>query len=297
MSNGHGGDEIELSNGDLSVRVSRRGAALTAATYRGKPFLVPVGGPNGIVASFPMVPFGNRVEGNAMSFGGRDYAFQRNCHDPLYLHGDGWISLWQPEELGPEHVQLRFSRDADAISPYTYLARQEIRLAGNRLVLALSVRNRGEAALPFGLGQHPFFVRTPETRLTIAAGRFWNERHDHLPGEPGPVPDDFDFRSGKPLPRLWMNNAFEGWNGRAAIAWPELGIQAAVEADAALCRFMLYMQLDRTDFFCLEPMSHLPNGHHLPEFGGLKPLAPGEGLSAKVTIDLSALPVQPEGRS
>jgi aldose 1-epimerase len=43
-------------------------------------------------------------------------------------------------------------------------------------------------------------------------------------------------------------------------------------------------------------MSHLPDGHHLPEFGGLIPLAPGEVLSGKVTIDLSALPVQPEGR-
>ncbi|PDT16861.1 aldose epimerase [Rhizobium sp. J15] len=296
MSNGHGGDEIELSHGDLLVRVSRRGAAVTAATFRGKPFLLPAGGPEGIFASFPMVPFGNRVEGNTMSFGGRDYVFQRNCHDPLYLHGDGWISLWQLEELSPEHMRLCFSRDADRISPYAYLARQEIRLAGNRLALTLSVENRGEAALPFGLGQHPFFVRTPETRLTIAADRFWNERHDHLPGEPGPVPDDFDFSPGKPLPRLWMNNAFEGWDGQAAIAWPELGIQAALEADAALSRFMLYMRIDRTDFFCLEPMSHLPNGHHLPEFGGLMPLAPGEVLSGMVTIELSALPVQTEER-
>ncbi|MBX4928168.1 aldose 1-epimerase [Rhizobium binae] len=296
MSNGHGGDEIELSHGDLSVRVSLWGAAVTAATFRGKPFLLPAGGPDGIFANFPMVPFGNRVGGNAMSFGGRDYAFQRNCHDSLYLHGDGWISLWRLEESSPEHVQLSFSKDADSISPYAYLTRQEIRLAGNRLALTLSVENRGEAALPFGLGQHPFFVRTPETRLTIAADRFWNERHDHLPGEPGAVPDDFDFSSGKPLPRLWMNNAFEGWDGRAAIAWPELGFQAALEADAALGRFMLYMRIDRTDFFCLEPMSHLPNGHHLPEFGGLMPLARGEVLSGKVTIDLSALPVQPEGR-
>lgn len=296
MNNGHGGDDIELSHGDLSVRVSRRGAAVTAATFRGKPFLLPAGGPGGNFANFPMVPFGNRVEGNAMSFGGRDYVFQRNCHDPLYLHGDGWISLWQVEESSPEHVQLGFSRDPDGISPYAYLARQEIRLAGNQLALTLSVENRGEAALPFGLGQHPFFIRTPETRLTIAAERFWNERHDHLPGEPGPVPDDFDFSSGKPLPRLWMNNTFEGWDGRAAIAWPELSIQAALEADAALGRFMLYMRTDRTDFFCLEPMSHLPNGHHLPEFGGLIPLSPGEVLSGKVTIELSALPVQPEGR-
>ncbi|MBB2751979.1 UNVERIFIED_ORG: aldose 1-epimerase [Rhizobium aethiopicum] len=288
--------DIELRHGELAVRVSARGAAVTAATFRGMPFLVAAGGPDGAMANFAMVPFGNRVEGNSMSFAGRDYAFQPNTADPLYRHGDGWLGLWQLEDSSSEHARFSFSRSADRVSPYAYLTRQEIRLAGDALVLTLSVENRGAAALPFGLGQHPFFVRTPETRLTIAADRYWSERPDHLPDMAGPVPGYFDFRSEKLLPQRWMNNAFEGWNGRAAIAWPELGIQAVLEADGALDRFMLYMPVDRNDFFCLEPMSHLPNGHHLPEFGGLIPLAPGEVLSGKVTIDLSALPVQPEER-
>ncbi|EJT03959.1 aldose 1-epimerase [Rhizobium sp. CCGE 510] len=288
--------DIELRHGDLAVRVSPRGAAVTAATFRGIPFLVAAGGLDGAMANFAMVPFGNRVEGNSMSFAGRDYAFQPNTSDPLYRHGDGWLSLWQLEDAGPENAQFSFSRGADSVSPYAYLTRQEIRLAGDVLVLTLSVENRGEAALPFGLGQHPFFVRTPKTRLTIAADRYWNERPDHLPERPGPVPDYFDFRSEKLLPQRWMNNAFEGWNGQAAIVWPELGIQAALEADGALDRFMLYMPVDRSDFFCLEPMSHLPNGHHLPDLGGLTPLAPGEVLAGKVTILMSGLPVQSEGR-
>lgn len=296
MNQGRAEDEIELRHGDLAVRASRRGAAVAAATYRETPFLVAAGGPDGTMANFAMVPFGNRVEGNAMSFAGRGYAFQSNTSDPLYRHGDGWLGLWQLEEASMEHAQFSFSRSADKVSPYAYLTRQEICLAGDALVLTLSVENRGETTLPFGLGQHPFFVRTPGTRLTIAADRYWSERPDHLPDIPGPVPDDFDFRSGKPLPQAWMNNAFEGWDRQAAIAWPELGIQAALKAEGALDRFMLYMPVDRSDFFCLEPMSHLPNGHHLPEFGGLAPLAPGEALAGKMTIELSALPVQSEGR-
>ncbi|WP_163883363.1 aldose 1-epimerase [Rhizobium laguerreae] len=294
MNQAQTGDDIELRHGDLAVRVSRRGAAVTAATYRGISFLVAAGGPEGMMANFAMVPFGNRVEGNIMSFAGRDYAFQPNTSDPLYLHGDGWLSLWQLEDVSAEHAQFCFSRSADRVSPYAYLTRQEIRLAGDALVLTLSVENRGEAALPFGLGQHPFFARTPKTRLTIAADRYWSERPDHLPEMPGPVPDYFDFRSEKLLPQRWMNNAFEGWNGRAAIAWPELGIQSALEADGALDRFMLYMPVNRSDFFCLEPMSHLPNGHHLSDFGGLTALAPGEVLAGTVTILMSALPVYRE---
>jgi aldose 1-epimerase len=38
MNQGQTGDDIELRHGDLAVRVSRRGAAVTAATYRGMPF-------------------------------------------------------------------------------------------------------------------------------------------------------------------------------------------------------------------------------------------------------------------
>ncbi|RXT26709.1 aldose epimerase [Rhizobium leguminosarum] len=294
MNQRQAGDDIELRHGDLAVRVSRRGAAVTAATYRGISFLVAAGGPDGAMANFAMVPFGNRVEGNIMSFAGQVHAFQANASDPLYLHGDGWLSLWQLEDASAEHACFSFSRSADSVSPYAYFTRQEIRLTPDALVLRLSVENRGEAALPFGLGQHPFFARTPKTRLTVAADRYWSERADHLPEMPGPVPDYFDFRSEKLLPQRWMNNAFEGWNGRAAIVWPELGIQAALEADGALDRFMLYMPVNRSDFFCLEPMSHLPNGHHLPDFGGLAPLAPGEALAGTVTILISALPVRSE---
>ena len=195
MSEGQTVRDIELRQGDLAVRVSPRGAAVTAAMFRGIPFLVATGGPDGAMANFAMVPFGNRVEGNSMSFAGRDYAFQPNTSDPLYRHGDGWLGLWQFEDSNSEHARFTFSRLADRVSPYAYLTRQEIRVAGDALILTLSVENRGEAALPFGLGQHPFFVRTPKTRLTIAADRYWSERPDHIPDRPGAVPGYIDFRS------------------------------------------------------------------------------------------------------
>lgn len=281
--------EIMLRHGDLAVRVSRLGGAILSAEYLGKPFLIAGGGADGAMANFPLVPFGNRVESNIMCFRGRDYRFQPNSADPFYLHGDGWLGLWDVEEADELHSRLGFSRVADEVSAYSYLARQEIALAGDAVVLTLSVTNSGEETLPFGLGQHPFFARTPETRLTVAAETCWSEREGYLPDRPGPVPEIFDFSAGNLLPKVWANNAFEGWDGAAAIVWPELGIQAAIEADAAFGIFMLYMPLARTDFFCLEPMSHLPNGHHLPGHGGLTALAPGESLSGTVTIALSRI--------
>jgi len=106
------------------------------------------------MANFAMVPFGNRVEGNTMSFAGRDYGFQPNASDPLYLHGDGWLSLWQLEDASAEHAQFCFSRSADRVSPYAYLTRQEIRLAGDheigRVALGEVERARGPGGAEHG---------------------------------------------------------------------------------------------------------------------------------------------------
>jgi aldose 1-epimerase len=282
-----GEGEIALRHGDLAVRLRSLGGAILSATYRGTPFLVAGGGTDGAMASFPLVPFGNRVESNIMCFHGRDYRFQPNSADQFYLHGDGWLGSWEIEHAEQHRVLFSFSRVADATSPYSYAARQEVALVDGALVLTLSVENRGDEALPFGLGQHPFFLRTPKTRLTTVAESFWSERAGYLPDTSGPVPELFDFRAGAALPDVWANNAFGGWNGVAEIVWPESGMQARLEADAIFGTFMLYMPVERTDFFCLEPMSHLPNGHHLPEFGGLTALTPGESLSGTVKIRLS----------
>jgi aldose 1-epimerase len=239
------------------------------------------------MASFPLVPFGNRVEHNAMTVGGQDYRFAPNSSDPLYLHGDGWLAEWKIEEAAEDHLEMSFQKAADDRSPYAYLAQQTINVAGNEMSLVLSVENRGDEPLPFGLGQHPFFPRTPGTTLKASARAFWTEREGHLPDQRQNIPSELDFRDGLLLPRRWINNAFEGWNGKASIDWPEFGMRLSVEADPLFNVGMIYMPRDRTDFFCFEPMSHLPNGHCLSDFGGLRLLACGERMTGEMRFRLS----------
>lgn len=280
---------IDLSAGALAVRVARQGGAILEASFDGLPFLVPGGGPEGTIASFPLVPFGNRVEHNGFAFEGAQYHFQPNSQDPLYLHGDGWLALWDVEEFGQAHVVLSLRHPPDQTSPYDYCARQTLSLAGETLRLQLSVSNQGGLPLPYGLGQHPFFARTPQTRLTVRAPNFWSERAGHLPGHSGPVPDGLDFSGGAHLPDRFVNNAFAGWDGFAGIEWPELGLAADVEATPVHDIFMLYMPSDRRDFFCFEPMTHLPNGHHMPDHGGLKRLAGADSMRGEITIHIRRL--------
>lgn len=285
---------LTLRNDSLTVRVSRSGAAIIdARTADGRPFLRPSRSAPGAFdvrqsACFPLVPIGNRVAGNAFTFGGLRHAFQPNTDEALYIHGDGWLDEWQSAAgaLDTGEVSLTFEQPAVPGSPYIYRAAQLIALDGRTLHLRLSVENTGNVAMPFGLGFHPFFPRTPRTTLQAPAGDWWTEATDHLPSVRRPAPADVDFGIPKKLPPYWLNNCFEGWSGHARIDWPEIGLGVCLVADEALSRYMLYAPDDGQSFFCFEPMSHTPNALAAVETDpkGLRVLVPGEVFNAGFSI-------------
>ncbi|CAN7752936.1 aldose 1-epimerase [Rhizobium sp. LjRoot258] len=288
MSSAVDTEELRIASGDLDLVVSRWGGAIRRAEFRGRAFMLPRGGPDGAMASFPLVPFANRVENNSMTVLGRDYSFRANTADPLYLHGDGWLGLWSVTQHEQQHLTLKYEHKAGRVSPYSYDASQSFSVSGARLDNRLSLTNRGDTPLPFGLGFHPFFPLTPNATLMAPASRFWTERPGHLPDVLITKPEDLDFAAPRTIPDRWINNAFDGWTGKASIRWPELALDAEIEADDVFGTYMIYTP-GSADFFCFEPMSHLPNGHHMADFGGLTLLAPGESLAGRLKISLSAV--------
>ncbi|NWJ25458.1 aldose 1-epimerase [Rhizobium sp. RM] len=274
----------KLDSGDLAVLVSRRGASLRTVTFAGIPVMIGAGGPSNDMASFPLVPFGNRVEFNQFRFGGKTYAFKSNTSDPFYVHGDGWLRDWSVEGVGDPSIELAFEHLPDEQSAYHYRARQRITVSEDTLTLDLSVSNKAAETMPFGLGQHPFFVRTPSVRIKASADEYWSERAGHLPGSKEEFPSDLDIRTGAGLPKRFINNAFGNWEGTASIEWPELRLEALIETTPSHAVLMLYAPSDRQDFFCLEPMTHLPNAHHMESLGGLTLLKQSETLHSHTTI-------------
>ena len=52
-------------------------------------------------ASFPLVPYVNRIRGGRFTFRGREVRLAPNmAGDPSPLHGQGWLSPWQVERAG-----------------------------------------------------------------------------------------------------------------------------------------------------------------------------------------------------
>jgi aldose 1-epimerase len=290
-------DILHLRNGDLSVDVSRFGGSLISASFRGIPFLKPTPTAGiasrkfGAEASFPLVPYGNRIEANAFDFGGKRFSLQPNTADPYCLHGDGWLAEWEIVSQSNSETVLRYVHRENASSPYAYDVIQTVRLEDDALTLALTVTNTAHKPLPYGLGFHPFFPRAPQTRLKAEAWRFWTERSGHLPDAPTDIPEYLDFTVTKTLPPHWINNAYDGWDATAWMEWPEHGLGLRLTAVGPFDCFMIYSPDAGTDFFCFEPMTHLPNAHNMPPSAGLVTLEHGHSLSVCMVLRPVALPV------
>lgn len=239
---------------------------------------------------FPLIPFGNRIPQNHFSFEGRDYHFQANTDDdPLYIHGESWHGLWQIAEQTDDRLVLRFTHDkADAA--FIYEAEQSFTLDEAGFSLSMRVTNKGDRAMPFGLGWHPYFHLTEQTQLQLNAQKMWTQGAGYLPENRVNIPDDLNFSSMKKIPDHWVNNGFEGWDGTATLVWPEQNTALTMSADPLFDRFFLYAphgvpeSQSRSDYFCLEPMSHMAGDHCRDGYGGLKILQPSESLSGIIRL-------------
>ncbi|TKW64164.1 MAG: aldose 1-epimerase [Paracoccus denitrificans] len=278
---------LTLHNDHLRITVSPQGGAVTSArTVAGRDFLRPLLGPFSVraTACYPLVPLGNRVGGNRFTFDGRTYALRPNATDPLYLHGDGWLSDWTVEQAGKTRADLLLETRAPDLGVHTYRARQTFLLRQNCLRIEMEVTNLAPDAMPFGLGLHPFMPHN-DAEITFSAAAFWTEGEGSLPLIRRPVAGMIDFSAGQGIPDMWLNNAYEGWDGRASVRWPD-GIGLEIRADPIFRHLMVYAPDTDRSFFCLEPMTHLPNAVNRPDMPAMDVLAQGQSLSGAVEFTL-----------
>lgn len=179
--------------------------------------------------------------------------------DPHYLPDQGWLSDWEVTQQSACSVELRHFHDGSAV-PYTYEAQQRITVLPDGAKLEISVTNRGDRAMPFSIGLHPFFPLTPQTTLQTKTGRMWTEEPGFLPGHPVALPNGIDFSTPRHLPDHWMNNGFEDWSGTARIHWPEREAVLNITADPVFRCMFLYRPGQSGDHSALEPMSHMAMG-------------------------------------
>ncbi|MFC7498523.1 aldose 1-epimerase [Enterovirga sp. GCM10030262] len=231
-------------------------------------------------ASFPLVPYSNRVRNGCFRFRGREVTLVPNMEgDPSPLHGQGWLAAWTAEEHESDRATLVY-RHAAGEWPWAYEARQHFRLDEDGLSLRLSCRNLSGEPMPCGLGQHPYFPCTPETRLDTRVECAWTIDGRVLPVGKVPATGRYDLRD-RFVCGQDLDNGFGGWSGSARITDP--GLSFAIELSSPTARFFQLYSPPAGGLFVAEPVTHANAALNEPEEMwtelGLAIIGPGEEMA------------------
>ena len=233
---------------------------------------------------YPLAPWSNRISNGGFDCPQGWLALEPNAaNDPLPIHGSAWQQAWQVVEHSASSLLLRL----ESAVPFAYRAEQRISLDNGRLSIQLLVTHLAEQPCWHGLGLHPYLPRTAATRLQIHADQVWLCDEGRLPTELSELPAAWNFRQGAALPDELVDNGFTGWDGRALISQADRGYQLELSATGSAF-FLLFCPLDKP-FFCVEPVSHPVNAHHLPGRPGLRLLAQGESCELGFSVQYRAL--------
>ena len=272
------------------------GGCITAFRYRDIDLMRPAteeywaSGEPRAAASFPLVPFSNRIADGRAEFEGQTFRFPINMPpEPHTIHGDGWTSAWTVEADEPARAVLGHAPDD---TPFAYAARQTFELTDDGLTASLELTNPGAERIPAGFGHHPYFPRTDDLTLEMPLAEVWLPDDRKLPANKVPLPEAWDFRSPKRLaPLTDLDHDFTAGDVSAVLHWPEKRLRLCLQADPIFRHMVVFVPPDR-DYVCVEPVTHVANAVNMMAAGdegtGLAVLQPGETLSGSVRFRVLA---------
>ena len=135
-------------------------------------------------------------------------------------------------------AELRFATSPANGRGATRRARSS-RSTSSGLGLASTCRNLSDEPMPCGLGQHPYFPCTPETRLDTRVEPCLDDRRAGASGREGARPTGrYDLRDRRVCGQ-GLDHGFGGWGGSARIADPALPFEIEMSSPDARF-FQLY---------------------------------------------------------
>jgi aldose 1-epimerase len=289
---------LTLTAGDIAMDVwPGMGGSIVEMRHRGRSFTQPLvadwaaqNNPSRL-AFFAMTPWFSRIDGGRFVFDGEEVVVPNLRPDlPPYAHG--YLRLRRPELTRPAPNVLVFTDEGhDPPGPYHYRSVLRYALEPEGLAISLDVTHLGPTRMPYGVGFHPFFARTPDLTLAFEADGFLETDESMLPVGWRPITERPGLAQGVPaLALMGSNNSFTGWAGKATLHYPERGLRLMVTAKAdAPMALHLFVPHDR-DILCIEPVTNVPNvinRRAFARFGDMVPLAQGETLSATMRLDIS----------
>lgn len=235
-------------------------------------------------ASYPLVPFSNRVAHATLKWQGTSHPLVQNyAPEPHAIHGVGWQRSWTVLESDERFAMLAYEHKPDNAWPFAFDTSQILRLSPQALELTLSITNQSDKPAPAGLGWHPYFVKRARSRIAFEATGRWEMGEDKLPTQRKPAHGlDVDCAF------LDVDHCFDGWNGVVHLRDETLHTRVV----SNLRRLVVFTN-DTKDFIAIEPVSHVNNAFDMMETQGGDPLLlgirilqPGESMSAQMSIEV-----------
>jgi aldose 1-epimerase len=244
------------------------------------------------MASFPLLPYCNRLRDARFVFDGHkvDLSHDGNSFDHA-LHGHAWRRPWRVGLMSSNTAELHLNHEpGDEPAhhwPYRYEAAQRFELdASEGLFVTMSIRNLADRPMPFGMGHHPYYPRTPATRIRTNVRAMWHATKDLLPTFLGahPCVDLLASAGGLSADTFDLDNNFAGWSRSAIIDWPDEHRSITLSADTPYEHMVLYAPAAHRDLLCVEPVTNTVDFLNLDALredvgGGI--LMPGETSTAR----------------
>ncbi|RST30008.1 aldose 1-epimerase [Sphingomonas ginkgonis] len=282
---------LHLSAGPLTLDLApQHGGAIARFDHGGRPVMRPAPDATEAVlemASFPLVPFVNRIRDGRFRCGGVTVELAPNmANDPSPLHGQGWLSEWTVVEADDESAVLAY-RHEPGEWPWRYDAVQRFMLDPTGLFVLLTCRNLSDTPMPCGLGIHPYFPCDGETLLDTGVTAAWTIDDKVLPVERVPAEGRFDLRQRRICGQN-LDNGFDGWNGQALLRWSD-GLSCTIRSSDA--RYFQVYSPATGGIVVAEPVQHANAALNEPEERwaelGIVMLAPGDERSISVRFEVA----------
>lgn len=276
---------LELAAGELRLALRPDlGGSVAGLWHGGQPVLrsteAAALGSARAAACFPLVPYSGRLGYRRFRWLGHEYTTAANFGDnPHSAHGLAWQRAWSVASAGATEAVLRLAHEADADWPFAFEIEQRFLLAPDALTVHLRATNRAIVPQPMGLGWHPYFPKRSRSRVHAEVEARWDTEATGLPTRAVPQPGvDGD------VAHLAFDHCFEGFRGAARVRDERFSIKLT----SSLPRLVVYTPQERP-YFCVEPVSHVPNAIHMsdPAAHGLVTLAPGHSHEEWMKLEVA----------
>ena len=288
------GEQWTIEAGGYEATVVSVGGGLRGLTYDGRPVLLGYGEDEPAHAGIGqhMFPWPNRITDGKYSF--EDIDQQLYLTEPARqnaIHGLTRWANWSRVDGDAASVEAGHRLHGQPGYPHQLDLRLGYRLSDDGLTVTATATNVGSSDAPYGYGTHPYLSvgRVIDECVLEFSAAEWLEVSPERMMPIGLAPVDgspYDFRSGRAIGGLEIDNAFTGLGGGSwsvTLSDPDSGARAVLSSDTPWLQLYTGAAIGRTAL-AVEPMTCPPNAFITGQ--NLVVLKPGE--SHTTTFRVSA---------